>query len=1032
LAAKAFFQQIIDSKVYHGERPTELDKINCTIFSSIDPGNVKIGTLEDSCKMIRDAVSSTKKDKWKPIEMTLKDIPAQIEARIRSEKLSDVDYEKERHFAMMKAIIKESNVISKLPSISRVPPFEKVMCQFLDLMAPFRKEMESFHLRLFEKRLMAPEQYLSEMKPISDLLMDITNWLIRRRKEIENMCLLLSDTNLCMTDLEEIKNSVSSGKEKSTRVFILKMDCFPDPRIDNLAKFIRNQEPFKLPIFLIEICGKHRIEHCNQLLKAFSNKNTDYSSQIGLVPISSSMNDGTVIRIGYNTKDFLEITATELPDKETVCGTTGRVAEMFAQETNRYAKLIKRGQPNVYLLNANEKLVDKDFRWFNIDKPGAPFTSEDDRDHKVIILMGATGCGKSTLINGMVNYILDVQWNDPFRFKCVRDDVTINRQTSLVTAYTLRHHEGMAIPYSITIIDTPGYGETNEVQRDKLITDNIHRFLTQEEICVDEIHAACFVAASGDSRLTATQRYIDSVLSIFGKDVMPNMRLLVTFTNNVHPPVVKACLAAQFPVTSESAGITFCKFNSSVLYVSNKKIDGDVFWDEGLFWDWDDGQNNFYKFFSMLEGMKGQNLKSTREVIQRRQQLKKSLKDIKSELEASLSTIEKIRPKLRECSHNMEANKNFVLEKTEVRKVEVKCDEGLYAYNCMRCKKICEKPEKIKNFEKKMCTDKDCNCPSSYHIYQPFALLATSAKVTATQKDMKAEYEANFQQKLTSEDELNMAKGKVLTPLEQLVTNARLLDSTDRRSNYAKYLSLMKSRVLEKQAPGYKFHLQILTEMQESLNAPAVLPTTTRTDKFTPVQPNNNQPENKTRSCGHGRGISMQEINSTVNQIDLSGQSKIPLTGTADNGNGTGARSQIQMTGINGDDSSVCGAASTASSSAQTTSQGTNLDKEAGRVGNIPSTQEESSSYVYSGSQVVHLPDATENYYTASKETSLPCQTKGEESNQEREVSPSYHRGENKDGLSSSNEEMEQRNTQSKKTRDELAQSIISKFWSSR
>jgi hypothetical protein len=545
------------------------------------------------------------------------------------------------------------------------------------------------------------------------------------------------------------------------------------------------------------------------------------------------------------------------------------------------------------------------------------------------------------------------------------------------------------------------------------------------------------VAASGDSRLTATQRYIiDSVLSIFGKDVMPNMRLLVTFADNADPPVVEACLAAQFPVTSESAGITFSKFNSSVLYVSNKKIDGDVFWDEGLFWDWDDGQNNFYKFFSMLEGMKGQNLKSTREVIERRQQLKKSLKDIKSELEASLSTIEKIRQKLRECSHNMEANKNFVLEKIEVRNVEVKCDEGLYAYNCNRCKKTCEKPTKITNFEKKMCTDKLCDCPLSCHVYQQFALFATSAKVKTTQLDMKTEYEANFKQKLTSEDELNMAKGKVLTLLEQLGTNARLLDSIALRSNYAlspaEYLSLMKSRVLEKQAPGYKFHLQILTEMQESLNAPAVLPTTTRTDKFTPVQPNNNQPENKTRSCGHGRGISMQEINSTVNQIDLSGQSKIPLTGTADNGNGTGARSQIQMTGINGDDSSVCGAASTASSSAQTTSQGTNLDKEAGRVGNIPSTQEESSSYVYSGSQVVHLPDATENYYTASKETSLPCQTKGEESNQEREVSPSYHRGENKDGLSSSNEEMEQRNTQSKKTRDELAQSIISKFWSSR
>ena len=392
LAAKDSFQQIFCSKVL--ERLTELDKVNCTIFSSIDPGNVKNGTFEDSFKILRDAVRSTNEDKWKPIEMTLKDIPTQIEARIWAEKMSDVDYEKERQLAMLKAIVKESNVIAKHPFISRVPPIEKVMCQFLDLVAPFRKEMESFHLRLFEQRL-APEQFLRHMKPISDMLIDTTDWLIRRRKEIENMCLLLSDTNLCMTDLEEIKNSVSSGKEKRTRVFILKMDCFSDPRIENLAKFIGNQEPFKLPIFLIEICGKHRIEHYNQLLKAFSNKNTDYSSQIGLVPISSSMNDGTVIRIGYNTKDFLEITATELPDKETVCGPTGRVAEMFAQEANQYAKLIKRGQPNVYLLNANEKLVDKDFRWFNIDKPGASFTPEDNRDHKVIILMGATGCGKA-------------------------------------------------------------------------------------------------------------------------------------------------------------------------------------------------------------------------------------------------------------------------------------------------------------------------------------------------------------------------------------------------------------------------------------------------------------------------------------------------------------------------------------------------------------------------------------------------------------------------------------------------------------
>ena len=161
-----------------------------------------------------------------------------------------------------------------------------------------------------------------------------------------------------------------------------------------------------------------------------------------------------------------------------------RVAEMFAQETNKYATLIKQGQPTVYLLNAKENFVNEDFRWFNVEKPNAISSLEDDREHKVIILMGATGCGKSTLINGMVNYILGVQWGDPFRFKCVREDETIAKnqahsQTSSVTAYTLRHHQGMAVPYSITIIDTPGYGDTRGIARDKLITNNIHRFLTQ-------------------------------------------------------------------------------------------------------------------------------------------------------------------------------------------------------------------------------------------------------------------------------------------------------------------------------------------------------------------------------------------------------------------------------------------------------------------------------------------------------------------------------------------------------------------------
>ena len=35
------------------------------------------------------------------------------------------------------------------------------------------------------------------------------------------------------------------------------------------------------------------------------------------------------------------------------------------------------------------------------------------------MVLGATGSGKSTLIDGMVNYMLDVAWDDNARFKVI-------------------------------------------------------------------------------------------------------------------------------------------------------------------------------------------------------------------------------------------------------------------------------------------------------------------------------------------------------------------------------------------------------------------------------------------------------------------------------------------------------------------------------------------------------------------------------------------------------------------------------------
>jgi hypothetical protein len=114
----------------------------------------------------------------------------------------------------------------------------------------------------------------------------------------------------------------------------------------------------------------------------------------------------------------------------------------------------------------------------------APAAHPPKKEWKTILLMGATGSGKTTMINAMINYVLGIEWEDPFRFMLVNEDLRgasqAHSQTTGVTAYDIHYRKGFRIPYSLTIVDTPGFGDTEGIDRDKEITSAVKQFFEHQ------------------------------------------------------------------------------------------------------------------------------------------------------------------------------------------------------------------------------------------------------------------------------------------------------------------------------------------------------------------------------------------------------------------------------------------------------------------------------------------------------------------------------------------------------------------------
>ncbi|CAL8316685.1 unnamed protein product [Gadus morhua 'NCC'] len=302
------------------------------------------------------------------------------------------------------------------------------------------------------------------------------------------------------------------------------------------------------------------------------------------------------------------------------------------------------------------------------------------KKNRTIMVLGATGAGKSTMVNRMINYILGVTDDDTFRFKLVdegTDKSQAHSQTSEVTVYKLNHREGFQIDYSLTIVDTPGFGDTRGIERDRSIMSQLENLFSAKS-GISEIDAICFVAQASLARLTTTQKYVfDSVLRIFGKDVAENIRILVTFADNTKPLVLGAIneFGVPCPKTKNGLPIHF-KFNNSIPGSCNENEGGDIEEDgnndedededeEGIKKRWDMGTKNMKKLFSDLKVIETKSLTLTKEVLRQRAQLEISIENIEIKVKLALTKLEEIKKEsqiLQEHESAIAANKKFDYE----------------------------------------------------------------------------------------------------------------------------------------------------------------------------------------------------------------------------------------------------------------------------------------------------------------------------------------------------------------------------------
>eukprot|EP00929_Paragymnodinium_shiwhaense_P006821 TRINITY_DN110784_c0_g1_i1.p1 TRINITY_DN110784_c0_g1~~TRINITY_DN110784_c0_g1_i1.p1 ORF type:complete len:717 (+),score=132.48 TRINITY_DN110784_c0_g1_i1:251-2401(+) len=467
------------------------------------------------------------------------------------------------------------------------------------------------------------------------------------------------------------------------------------------------------------------------------------------------------------------------------------------------------------------------------------FIDRDILTELVILVVGATGAGKTTQVDGMLNYLMGMKWQEKVRFKCVDETTTVTAesrragkatsQTDAVTVYEIPAIKNGPVPAKVLVVDTPGFGDTRGLEFDQKVVDQLTKFFKDERDAKQHLpflSGVCFITPASVARLTEAQEYVwTSVLGLFGKDIEENILVCFTFADGQPPQAIAAVQRSGIPMAGHF------KFNNSALFVSPD--DGDHI--SRLFWNM--GRQSMEAFFTALIKLPAKSLYQTRQVLSERETLEVTVASLGPQIKLICGKADTLRLEcqmLERLDDDLVGSQDFTytVSVDKFKKHPVKA--GVNTTTCTTCDWTCHHNCIYRNDDQKMrccsmkggyCTACPRKCHWASHQNLPYILEWYQEVETKTMQDLKDRY-TNALNSKQAKEEIMEGLFKDIWTSEQVLAQMimRMRYCQQRLQEIAmrpcampseQYVEMLIQNERNNQKPGFQGRIKVLESLKD-------------------------------------------------------------------------------------------------------------------------------------------------------------------------------------------------------------------------